>query len=101
MFFRNDSWTSHRQDLLSDITDLPRLGAPGRVVVYGEHARAIISVSDSHQVLLAAAVIGSGRLLVLSHNGYVNQVETRHDNENVAKLQVSTHHTQDVESNLS
>jgi len=59
---------------------LARPGAPGTLVVYGEHAEAVLSSGDRNpQAVAAVAVVPSdqpdtkeGRLFAISHNGYLS-----------------------------
>ena len=57
-------------EILDGIEKVPILGSPGCVVVYGEKAQPILS-NDKHEVLIAAASHGLGRVVVFSHNSYV------------------------------
>ena len=58
--------------ILEGVDAVPVLGTPGSIVVFGESAFPVLS-NRRHEVLIAAAIHGSGRLVVFSHNAYVNR----------------------------
>lgn len=62
--------TAHT-DLLRGIEVLPTVGVPGRVIVHGATASAVLTANNPADVLIAAAEVGTGRVLVIAHDGYM------------------------------
>jgi len=63
-----------RNEILQGIDVLPKLGNPGRIVVYGKHAEPILTGNFEVDVLLAAAEFGQGRIVVIAQNDYASMI---------------------------
>lgn len=59
-----------RKELLQGIKYVPMNGTPGRIVVFGESAEPVLSATSEEEVLIAAADIGRGRLVIAAHSGF-------------------------------
>lgn len=59
-----------RESILKGIVVLPKVGDPGRIVVFGKHAEPILTGKDAEDVLVAAAELGKGRIVAISHADY-------------------------------
>jgi len=60
-----------RTDILKDLTDIPKLGSPGQLIVYGTNA-VVVSIGDQNQdILIAAGTVGKGRVIIISHDAYI------------------------------
>jgi len=57
-----------RNEILHNLDVLPKLGYPGRIVVYGKHAEPILTGVNDVDVLVAAAEFGQGRIVVIAQN---------------------------------
>ena len=58
-------------DLLRGLETLPAIGVPGRVIVHGESASAVLTTDNPADVLIGTSKLGAGRVLVIAHEGYV------------------------------
>ena len=65
------SSTMTHADLLRGLDTLPTIGVPGRVIVYGECASAVLTTDNPADVLIGTSELGAGRVLVIAHEGYV------------------------------
>ncbi|CAL4139916.1 unnamed protein product [Meganyctiphanes norvegica] len=43
---------------------------PGTIIVYGEHARPVLTTDNPWEVIIAAAVYGHGRIVICSHGSF-------------------------------
>ena len=68
----HDTRTQWRQEILSGVENLPKVGSPGTMVVHGENAEPILTGNTTKDVLLAVAELGQGRIAVFAHDGYTN-----------------------------
>jgi len=59
-----------RNELLQGVTALPKIGSPGRIVVFGENAEPILTGLHEEDVVIAAAKYGQGRVIAFSQDGY-------------------------------
>lgn len=64
--------TAHA-DLLLGLERLPTIGVPGRVIVHGDSASAVLTGENPADVLIATATLGTGRVLAIAHDGYMVQ----------------------------
>ena len=62
--------------MLHGLERLPTVGVPGRVLVHGDSALAVLTGDNPADVLIAGAVLGKGRLLIIAHDGYMAQFGT-------------------------
>lgn len=106
-----------RNEILQGIDSVPLKGTPGRIVVFGDSAEPVLTAACEEEVLIAAADIGRGRLVVASHSGFVanfsanngpNEEHDKDDNEldklqkNIKKwLSRGSHHHKDPIANAS
>ena len=67
--------TDWKEELLSGLTCVPTCGVPGRVVVYGSSAKPILTGVNEEDVLMAAAQLDKGRVVVFPHDGYATNFE--------------------------
>ena len=58
-------------DLLRGLETLPVIGVPGRVIVDGESASAVLTGENPADVLIGTSKLGAGRVLVIAHEGYL------------------------------
>jgi hypothetical protein len=59
-----------------EFSELGRSGVPGVVHVLGPYARALITTPPPHcDAIAAAAEIGAGRLVAVSHEGYISHAQ--------------------------
>ncbi|XP_035697568.1 TRPM8 channel-associated factor 2-like [Branchiostoma floridae] len=63
---------SWKDELLKDVTTVPKVGVPGNIVVFGDQAEPIL-LDDRGRAIMAAATYGSGKIVAFSHNGYIKQ----------------------------
>ncbi|WP_050024761.1 hypothetical protein [Verrucomicrobium sp. BvORR034] len=66
---------AERAKILSGVSSIPRLGAPGPVAIWGNLAFPVISAAESGKpelALAAAAGYGKGRLMIFGHNSYLS-----------------------------
>ncbi|XP_078695626.1 TRPM8 channel-associated factor 2-like [Branchiostoma floridae x Branchiostoma belcheri] len=63
---------SWKDELLKDVTTVPKVGVPGNIVVFGDQAEPIL-LDDRGRAIMAAATHGAGRVVAFSHNGYIKQ----------------------------
>lgn len=70
----------HRAALLKDVGEISTPGVPGPLVVYGPNAfPVVIDQRDGETtVMVAAATLGKGRLVALSHDGYLGKLLSEH-----------------------
>ena len=62
--------TTAKEAILEKISTLDlKGGVPGRIVVYGEQAEPILTGDKPCDVIVASGIIGSGRVVVISHDG--------------------------------
>ena len=61
-----------RNAILDGVEKIPRFGTPGRQVVIGEKAEPILTGDSPKNVLISAAELGQGRIIVFSHDSYVH-----------------------------
>ncbi|XP_066296637.1 TRPM8 channel-associated factor 2-like [Branchiostoma lanceolatum] len=61
-----------KDELLKDVTTVPKVGEPGTIQVTGDQAEPIL-LDDRGRAVMAAATYGSGRIVAYSHNGYIKQ----------------------------
>ena len=81
----NCSWPD---ELLHGIDELPKLGAPGEILVFGAHAHAVLVTSGD--VIMAAAEVGAGRLVVMSHEAYLKGfIDGKVESESVKQLHIN------------
>ena len=66
-------------EILFEVDSVPVVGTPGTIVVYGKQAAPILSTKNPSDVLIAAAELGKGRVVVFSHDNYFNQFNTKDD----------------------
>ncbi|MSU23946.1 MAG: hypothetical protein EXS32_09015 [Opitutus sp.] len=62
------------ETLLAGVAQIPRVGAPGGLIAFGEQAFPVLATSadaNSQQAVVAAARYGSGRAVAFSHDGYL------------------------------
>ena len=58
------------EDILNGLTDIPVQGSPGSMVVNGENAQAVYAFENTTKVILAASLLGNGRIFACSHRNY-------------------------------
>ncbi|MDB6138793.1 MAG: hypothetical protein JWO94_1865, partial [Verrucomicrobiaceae bacterium] len=66
---------AERVKLLEGVKELPKMGAPGPVAVFGTFAFPVIAANadgKSQMALVAAAAYGKGRALIYGHTGYID-----------------------------
>ncbi|WP_009959138.1 M60 family metallopeptidase [Verrucomicrobium spinosum] len=66
---------AERAKILSGVSSIPRLGAPGPVAIWGNLAFPVISAAETGKpelALAAAAGYGKGRLMLFGHNSYLS-----------------------------
>ncbi len=70
------NWQSaERAKILTGVSAIPKLGAPGPVAVWGPYAFPVIAAGESGKpetALAAAAGFGKGRILIFGHNSYLD-----------------------------
>ena len=59
-----------RENILSGVQSVPARGKVDTMVVYGEQAEPILTTHVPHEVFIAAAEYGKGRLVVFSGENY-------------------------------
>ena len=64
--------TSWRKAILDRVKTMTVLGRPGTLAVEGIEAEPILTGSSSADVLLAAATLGKGKMVVFSHTSYAD-----------------------------
>ena len=62
-----------RDQILEGISIVPKIGIPGRIVVFGPSAEAVLTGSNPEDVLIAAAQVQGGRVVATAHGGYIKQ----------------------------
>lgn len=65
---------AQRETLLKEVQDIPKIGAPGPIALWGELTFPVLSGLDRNNteaVLMAAAACGKGRVVLFGQNGYV------------------------------
>lgn len=75
-----------RKDILKGITNLKKLGLPGEALVYGNNATVIAVGDQSNDILIAAATLGKGRIVVITHDAYLENFTSENSDPNVKKL---------------
>lgn len=83
--------TTHTQwktELLNGLTQVAKKGQAGQAVVYGLNS-AVVAVGDTvNDVFMAAAELGSGRIVVWTHSVYLDKFSTNNNSDpNVKALQ--------------
>ena len=71
-----------RNKILRGVDMVPKIGAPGRCVVYGKRSVSILSGCSPQNVCMAAASLGEGRVFSITHKGYI----TKREQPNLKKL---------------
>ena len=70
------NWQSaERAKLLEGVKELPKMGAPGPVAVFGAFAFPVIAANadgKAQLALVAAAAYGKGKVLIYGHSGYID-----------------------------
>ena len=61
-----------RDAILDGVEKISRFGVPGRQVVCGDNAEPILTAGSPKNVLISAAELGQGRIVVFSHDAYVH-----------------------------
>ncbi len=64
-----------RAKLLQGVKELPKMGAPGPVAIFGSFAFPVIAANadgKAELALVAAAAYGKGRALIYGHTGYID-----------------------------
>lgn len=57
---------------MSGVSSLPKKGYPGRAIVFGLDS-AVITIGDKvNDILIAAGKLGTGRVLMITHNSYMD-----------------------------
>ena len=65
---------SCRDDLLFEVDLIQKIGMPGRIIVLGSNAAAIVTGKHEEDVVLAAGQLGKGRICAFAHGGYGKQL---------------------------
>ena len=70
------SWQSvERAKLLQGVKELPKMGAPGPVAIFGAFAFPVLAANadgKAELALAAAAAYGKGKVLIYGHTGYID-----------------------------
>ena len=70
------NWQSaERAKLLEGVKELPKMGAPGPVAIFGAFAFPVIAANadgKAELALVAAAAYGKGKALIYGHTGYID-----------------------------
>ena len=61
-------------ELLAGVEEVQKLGMPGRILVFGEKASAVLTGQGEEDTIMACAELGKGRILAFSHTGYGKQM---------------------------
>lgn len=76
-----------KNTLLNGITTLPKIGYPGKVISYGNNSLPIVVGDQGDDILVAAAQLGTGRIVVMTHSGYLTNFTSTNTDASVKKLQ--------------
>lgn len=95
-----------RAEILHGISSLPRIGLPGKITVFGDHAQPILSGDHPGDVLLAGAMLGKGRIAIISHDKYMKYIKSNDGDPGLTKLFLRikewvTNYTYEDDSNMS
>src|SRR6218665_3696510 len=64
----NEEFTKWRNDILKNISVLPKYGNLGRLIVLGEKAEPILTGRTEEDVFIAAAELGKGRIIAIAQD---------------------------------
>lgn len=70
-----------RESLLKNVLVIPKYGIPGTLLVWGNKCEPILSSENGTDVVMAAAEMGQGRVVIFSHDGYTNAFFENADEE--------------------
>ncbi|ELU05583.1 hypothetical protein CAPTEDRAFT_195748 [Capitella teleta] len=76
------------EDILEDLTVIPKIGTPGTLVTYGDQASPVLWGEDPSDVVIGAAELGAGRVIALTHESYLKSFGS-HENDDIRKLQAN------------
>ena len=62
-----------REEILDGVEKVPKFGIPGLQVVCGENAEPILTGNSAKDVVISAAELGQGRIMVFTHDMYTNR----------------------------
>lgn len=62
------------KEILSEIDFVQKIGAPGRIIVFGKNSEAVLTGRQEEDTVIAAAELGKGRIVVFSHTGFGKQM---------------------------